>query len=98
MDSMDSHPDAARDTPYWRQTRRLTALLLLLWLATTLGAAFFARELSGLTVFGWPLSFYLAAQGCSLVYLGIIGVYAWRMRRLDRAARAAAATPAERAP
>jgi len=37
-----------------------------------------------MTVFGWPLSFYLAAQGASLVYLAIIGAYAWQMRRLDR--------------
>jgi putative solute:sodium symporter small subunit len=45
---------------------------------------FFARDLAHLSVFGWPLSFYLAAQGASLTYLAIIGVYAWRMRILDR--------------
>lgn len=71
---------------HWRQTRRLSAILLLVWLATGFGAAYFARELAGLSVFGWPLSFYLAAQGASLVYLAILAVYAWRMRKLDRAA------------
>jgi putative solute:sodium symporter small subunit len=71
---------------HWHKTRRLTSLLLILWLLTTFCAAFFARELTGLSVFGWPLSFYLAAQGASLVYLAIIVVYAWRMRRLDQAA------------
>lgn len=69
----------------------MTMLLLLLWLLTGFGAAFFARELAELSVFGWPLSFYLAAQGASLVYLGIIVFYAWRMRRLDRAAAQATA-------
>ncbi len=69
---------------YWRRTRRLTAVLLLAWIATGFLAVFFARELAGLTLFGWPLSFYLAAQGASLVYLAIIGIHAWRMRRLDR--------------
>jgi putative solute:sodium symporter small subunit len=73
---------------HWQRTRRMTGLLLLLWLLTSFCAAFFARELAGLSVFGWPLSFYLAAQGASLVYLGIIVFYAWRMRRLDRAAAA----------
>jgi putative solute:sodium symporter small subunit len=72
---------------HWHKTRRMTALLLTLWMLTGFCAAFFARELAGLSVFGWPLSFYLAAQGASLVYLGIIAFYAWRMRRLDRAAR-----------
>ena len=74
---------------HWQRTRRLTAWLLALWLATGFGAVFFARELAGLSVFGWPLSFYLAAQGASLVYLAIIAVYCWRMRHYDAAARAA---------
>ncbi|WP_343728402.1 sodium/substrate symporter small subunit [Duganella sp.] len=69
---------------HWQRARRLTVLLLSLWLLTGFCAAFFARELAGLSVFGWPLSFYLAAQGASLVYLAILGGYAWRMRKLDK--------------
>jgi putative solute:sodium symporter small subunit len=69
---------------HWRATRRLSALLLALWLATSFGTVFFARELARFTVFGWPLSFYMAAQGAALVYLAIIGLYAWRMQVLDR--------------
>ena len=60
------------------------AVLLALWLATVFCSVFFARDLANLSVFGWPLSFYLAAQGASLLFLAIIGVYAWRMRRFDR--------------
>lgn len=75
--------DAARAV-HWRRTRRLTQLLLCLWLAVGFGTVFFARELARFELFGWPLSFYMAAQGASLVSLGAIGVYAWRMRRFDR--------------
>lgn len=78
---MSASPRAAL---HWEKTRRLSLQLLLLWLLSSIVAVFFARELSGLSLFGWPLSFYLAAQGSSLVYLAIIGFYAWRMRRLDR--------------
>ncbi|SFU97742.1 DUF4212 domain-containing protein [Pseudoduganella namucuonensis] len=88
MDALNTPPATptrrARRALHWRRTRDTTALLLLLWMLTSFGAVFFARELSGLTLFGWPMSFYLAAQGASLVYLAIIGGYAWRMRRLDR--------------
>ncbi len=70
---------------HWSRTRRLTLILLGLWLATGFGTVFFARDLAHLSVFGWPLSFYLAAQGSSLGFLAIIGAYAWRMRMLDRA-------------
>lgn len=69
---------------HWRSTRRLTGALLLLWLVTTFGTVFFARELAGVSLFGWPLSFYLAAQGAALVYLAILLVYALAMDRLDR--------------
>jgi putative solute:sodium symporter small subunit len=69
---------------HWRRTRRLSLVLLALWLATSFGTVFFARDLAHLSVFGWPLSFYLAAQGASLSFLAIIGVYAWRMQVLDR--------------
>jgi putative solute:sodium symporter small subunit len=68
---------------YWRRTRTLTGTLLLIWFTTGFCTVFFARELAGITLFGWPLSFYLAAQGMGLIYLAILAVYAWRMRRLD---------------
>lgn len=71
---------------YWHRVRRLTFVLLAFWFATTFGMIFFARELSAITLFGWPLSFYMAAQGSILVYLLIVGAYAWRMRRIDRMA------------
>jgi putative solute:sodium symporter small subunit len=85
---------AAERAAHWRQTRRMTALLLALWLATSFGTVFFARDLAQLSVLGWPLSFYMAAQGATLVYLAIIGGYAWRMRRLDRRYAQALAEPA----
>jgi putative solute:sodium symporter small subunit len=85
---------AAARAAHWRRTRRCTALLLALWLATTFCTVFFARDLARLSVFGWPLSFYMAAQGSTLLYLAIIGGYAWRMRQLDRRYELALAEPA----
>ena len=69
---------------HWRRTRRLTCVLLLLWFGTTFCTVYFARELAALSVAGWPLSFYLAAQGAALVYLAILGTYALAMNRIDR--------------
>jgi putative solute:sodium symporter small subunit len=68
----------------WQRVRRLSAWLLLAWFCLTFGVVFFARELDQIKVFGWPLSFYMAAQGAILLYLLIVGVYAICMRRLDR--------------
>jgi putative solute:sodium symporter small subunit len=94
--SIPPHPPArdpqrvrAARAAHWARTRRLTAVLLALWLATTFCTVFFARDMAHLSVFGWPLSFYLAAQGDCLIFLAIIGGYAWRMRALDRRYHAA---------
>jgi len=90
-DSVPPFPPPSRErilaarAAHWSRARKLVLVLLGLWLATGFGTVFFARDLAHLSVFGWPLSFYLAAQGASLIYLAIIGAYAWRMRLLDRA-------------
>ncbi|HEY5801977.1 MAG TPA: DUF4212 domain-containing protein [Burkholderiaceae bacterium] len=73
-----------KTSQHWRRTRRLTAYLLLAWFAVTFGSIFYARELAALQLFGWPFPFYLAAQGAVLAYLAIVGIYAWRMGRIDR--------------
>lgn len=78
----------SRQRRYWQRVRRLTLALLGLWFAVSFSVVFWARELSGLSLWGWPLHFYLAAQGVTLVYLAIIGVYAVAMWRLDTLARA----------
>ena len=69
---------------HWQRTRRLSFGLLAVWLAATFGSVFFARELATLSLFGWPLSFYLAAQGTALIYLAIVGAYAAGVHHFDR--------------
>jgi putative solute:sodium symporter small subunit len=67
---------------YWRKTLRLTAGLLLIWFLVSFVAIYFARDLN-FTFFGWPFSFWLGAQGGPLVYVLLVGFYAWAMNRLD---------------
>jgi putative solute:sodium symporter small subunit len=81
------HRDIPRRAAIWRRTMRLTMALLAIWFGVTFAAIFFARELAGLTLFGWSVSFYLAAQGALLVYLAIVGIYALAMRSLDARGR-----------
>ena len=66
----------------WRRSQRITALLLCVWFVVSFGVPFFARELS-LPVFGWPFSFWMAAQGALIVYVVLVWVYARLMHRLD---------------
>jgi putative solute:sodium symporter small subunit len=68
---------------YWQKNLRITAVLLTIWFVATFVMAFFARELATINFFGWPLSFYMAAQGSLIIYVCIIGYYAVYMRKLD---------------
>jgi putative solute:sodium symporter small subunit len=67
---------------YWNRNLRLTAALLSVWFVVTFAASWYARELS-FNFFGWPFSFYVAAQGAPFVYLLIVAFYARRMDRYD---------------
>lgn len=69
---------------YWRKTRLLTVVLLLLWFLVSFVVTYWARDLD-FVFLGWPFSFWMAAQGALLVYGLIIGCYSWAMNRLDRA-------------
>lgn len=73
-----------RQDDYWRRNLWLTASLLLLWFVVTFVAGFYARELNAWHFMGFPLGFYMGAQGSLLVYLLIVVVYARTMNRLDR--------------
>lgn len=73
-----------RHCEYWRRNLRITLLLLAIWFLVTFPPIYFARELNDITFFGWPLAFYMGAQGALIVYVLIIGYYARVMTRLDR--------------
>jgi putative solute:sodium symporter small subunit len=67
---------------HWRRIKRLTGWLLLLWMVVTFVTTYYARDLA-FTFFGWPFSYWMAAQGSLFVYLFITVAYAWLAHRLD---------------
>jgi putative solute:sodium symporter small subunit len=70
---------------YWRRNLRLTGVLLAIWFLSTFVVIWFARELNERVMAGFPLAFYMGAQGSPLIYLSVIWFYAQRMNQLDRA-------------
>ncbi|MCD0502567.1 DUF4212 domain-containing protein [Bordetella petrii] len=78
-----SNPAARR---YWRRNLVLIGILLGCWAGLTFLPAFFARDLL-FTFIGWPFSFWMAAYGAPLLYLVLVGVYAFIMNRADSRAR-----------
>ena len=68
---------------YWSKNLRITAILLLIWFTVTFVMGYYARDLNEFNFFGWPLAFYMGAQGSLIVYVLIIWFYARTMGRLD---------------
>jgi len=78
-----ANPSRAARARHWRRTQRLTAALLLAWFVVGFVVTWFARDLA-FPFFGWPFSFWVAAQGGIVVFVALIAVYARRMARNDR--------------
>lgn len=57
--------------------------LLSLWFVLAFGIVFFANDLR-FEVFGWPVGFWFAAQGSMLMFVLIVGFFAWRTNRGER--------------
>jgi len=68
---------------YWRRNVLLTLALLSVWALVTFGAGYYADELNRVSFLGFPLGFYILAQGSLLTYLVIIAIYVFVMNRLD---------------
>jgi putative solute:sodium symporter small subunit len=74
----------AQRAEYWRYNVRLTVVLLLVWFVVTfvLGGVL-ASALNEIVVFGFPLGYYVAAQGSIVVFLIETLVYARLMNAKD---------------
>lgn len=79
----------SHETPQFlqRKVRRLTIGCFAAWLLTTLMPVALSF-LPPLQLGPWPLDFWLAAQGCVLIYLALTVFYAWQVNRWERQAGA----------
>jgi putative solute:sodium symporter small subunit len=75
---------SAKHHEYWRKNLFITAVLLLVWFVVTFVEGWYARELNNISFLGFPLGFYMSAQGSLIIYVAIIGIYAWYMNGLDK--------------
>ena len=80
----DVSPLRLQQKRYWQKTLWLTGLLLAVWFLVTFAAPFFSVALNELTFLGLPLGYFIAAQGSLIIYIVLIGLYAFLMNRLDR--------------
>lgn len=68
---------------YWRKNLVITAVLMIVWFVATFVEGWYARELNNVSFLGFPLGFYMSAQGSLIIYVVIIWIYARYMNKLD---------------
>jgi putative solute:sodium symporter small subunit len=69
---------------YWRYNVRLTTILLVIWFVVTfIISGLMAGWLNNYTILGFPLGYYMAAQGSLAIFVLEIAVYARLMNAKD---------------
>jgi len=54
---------------HWRQTKRLMIIHLSVWFVFAYVVHWFAVPLNNINFFGWPLGYYMSAQGSLIVFV-----------------------------
>lgn len=73
----------AKHHEYWNKNLVITAILLGIWFFTTFVVGWFSGELNSIVIAGFPLGFYMNAQGSLIIYVVIIWYYQHYMNNLD---------------
>ncbi len=68
---------------HWRRTRGLMWTCLVVWFVFSFGIHFFVRQLNEIVILGFPLGFYMAAQGSLIVFVVLIFWFAWKQNKID---------------
>lgn len=69
---------------YWRYNMRLTLTLLVIWFVVAyLLGGLLAGSLNSIVILGFPLGYYIAAQGALVVFVIEIALYARLMNKKD---------------
>ena len=70
---------------HWARTKKLMFITLTIWFIFSFVVHWFAPELNSMTMIGgWPLGFYMAAQGSEIVFVVTLFWFARQQHKIDR--------------
>jgi putative solute:sodium symporter small subunit len=68
---------------YWQKTRNLMLIVLGLWFIFSFVVHMFVVPLNSIVILGFPLGFYMAAQGSLIAFVVMLFWFARRQNRID---------------
>lgn len=69
---------------HWEKTKALTIVTLGIWFFFSFVIHFFANALNSISFLGWPMGFYMAAQGSLIVFVVLIFWTTSRQEKIDQ--------------
>lgn len=77
-------PTPSDRTTHWQRTKRLMIITLSVWAIFSFVVHWFADVLNGFSLFGFPLGFYMAAQGSEIIFVITIFWFARAQHQIDQ--------------
>ena len=75
---------STNDEAWWSKTKGLMITTLIIWFIFSFGIHFFVESLNNIEILGFPLGFYMAAQGSLIIFVILIFWFAGRQDSIDR--------------
>ena len=72
-----------RRDAYWSKTSRLMWIIMFLWVLFSFVAPAFAVQLNTIVFFGFPLGFYMAAQGSLIAFVVLCFWDSYAQNKID---------------
>ena len=69
---------------YWSSTRKLMVFMLFLWFIFSFVVHLFVDSLNTIEILGFPLGFYMAAQGSLIAFVVMLFWFAYAQDSIDR--------------
>jgi putative solute:sodium symporter small subunit len=68
---------------YWRRTSKLMWIIMFIWFLASFVVHMFATSLNQIVIIGFPLGFYMAAQGSLIIFVVLCFWNAFAQNKID---------------
>jgi putative solute:sodium symporter small subunit len=75
--------DKSQQELHWEKTRGLMIVHMTIWFIFSFVVHWFASNLNSISFIGFPLGFYMAAQGSLIVFVVQLFVFAKQQEKID---------------
>jgi putative solute:sodium symporter small subunit len=69
---------------HWSRTSSLMWLMMILWIIFSFVIHMFVDQLNAIKILGFPLGFYMAAQGSLIAFVVMLFIFAGKQDSIDR--------------